>query len=148
MPETVERAYSSARLPGRIFVNDITFPAGLIPDFEVEITQGEGEVTVRFSGDLHADHVAERLQPPLLKMHEAILARKVSRVRLDLRKVDYMNSSAIKALASWLLAAERAREGGYRIDMIFNPDSTWQHESLGALEAIAPKVTRRVPSPG
>lgn len=129
-------------------MNQITFPAGLIPDFEVEvIQQGQGEVTIRFSGDLHADHVAERLQPPLLKMHEAILAQKVQRVRLDLRKVDYMNSSGIKALAAWLLAAERAREGGYRIDMVFNPDSTWQHESLGALEAIAPRVARRVAEP-
>lgn len=129
-------------------MSEIVFPAGLFPDFDVHILRGDGEVTVQLVGDLYADSAAKQLQPPLLAMHEALLRAKVAKVRLDLRKLEYMNSSGIKALAAWILAAERAADVGYRIELIFDPESAWQERSLGALGAIAPRVAFRAPSTG
>ena len=126
-------------------MTDIVFPAGLFPDFDIHVLQGDGEVTVQLVGDLYADSAAKQLQPPLLAMHQALLKAKIARVRLDLRKLEYMNSSGIKALAAWILAAEQAADSGYRIELIFDPQSSWQERSLGALSAIAPRVTSRAP---
>ena len=67
-------------------------------------------------------------------IHREGRLRAVGEIRVDLGAVEFMSSSSLKALVSWigvlhdLPAAER-----YRIRFRMNPDARWQRRSLHAL---------------
>jgi hypothetical protein len=117
----------------------IEFPGAPVPGFKVKVEEEPGLVTVSCSGILDVADVEARLGPPLMRLHESILDRKVPLVRLDLVEVEYMNSYGIKVLASWFYKVEN-KKPSYSVEVLYDPASTWQRWSLKAVQILAPSI--------
>jgi hypothetical protein len=117
----------------------------LVPGFHLRVDLDGAQPVAHCSGVLDGEGAAAKVQPELMKLHEAIVAAKASSVRLELQEVSYMNSNGIKAFAVWFLKAEGSREHSYAIDLVYNPEVPWQRWSVGALQVLTPRALRLVP---
>jgi hypothetical protein len=87
----------------------------------------------------HADlRTKAMLDGVLGRVHDVAVERKAPEVRLDLRAVEFMNSSCIKSLVSWIGdAQDAAPEGAYAITLMGSSAVHWQTRSLEALSGLA-----------
>lgn len=96
-----------------------------------------GTVKVRFSGtaDLEARADLERY---MNKLHDEAVRLTASKVVIDLRELEFMNSSCFKIFVSWLAKVRDLTPAQqYRIDLLSNPSLLWQRRSLAALSCFA-----------
>lgn len=96
-----------------------------------------GVINVRFSGTADAeattdlDHVVERL-------HDEALRLGATKVAVDFRQLEFMNSSCFKILVTWLSnVRELEPRRQYRIHILSSPEHHWQKRSLEALRCFA-----------
>lgn len=76
-------------------------------------------------------------------LHAEALRLKVHEVVVDLRQVEFMNSSCFKRLVSWLACIQDLpSERQYRIRILSDPLRHWQRRSLGALRCFAVDLVR------
>ena len=120
-------------------------PAQLTPDFTVKVQQGSSQWVVSCAGTLDTSDAAARVQPALLKLHDAVLAAQVPRVRLEVQDVEYMNSSGLKSFMAWFLTASNVRQNRYVIEVVFDPSRSWQQLSFKPMERLAPNSVKLVP---
>jgi hypothetical protein len=107
------------------------------PGFDLttaEITDG---LDLRFSGtaDMYA---IDTLDAYLGAVHTTALERHARRVRVDFRKLEFMNSSCFKSFVSWIGHVQDAAPADrYQIEFLSNPQMHWQRRSLNALRCFA-----------
>jgi hypothetical protein len=78
------------------------------------------------------------LGPLLKKVHAEALGHHVREVTVDLRDLEFMNSSCFKVFVSWVGELEDvAPERQYRIRFLSDENKHWQGRSLGALMCFA-----------
>lgn len=98
----------------------------------------EGQtVRVRFSGtaDLEARADLERY---MRKLHDEAVRLTANKVVIDLRELEFMNSSCFKIFVSWLAQVRDLPPAQqYRIHLLSNPNLLWQRRSLAALSCFA-----------
>ncbi|HLL53222.1 MAG TPA: hypothetical protein VK447_06745 [Myxococcaceae bacterium] len=115
------------------------------PSFELRVTEeGPEGVVMRISGILEGEGCETRIQPELLRLHDALLSAETRNVTLDVCEVEYMSSSALKALAAWFMKAHEAK--AYTLRIAYHPAREWQVWSLGALRTLAPGRIRLEPA--
>jgi anti-anti-sigma factor len=62
----------------------------------------------------------------------------ITKVVVDLRELEFMNSSSFKVFVTWLSQVkELPADGQYRIHLLSNPNLHWQRRSLAALSCFA-----------
>lgn len=120
------------------------FPDHLTPDFSLSLKEEPTRWVVQCKGVLDVPNAAQRVQPELLKLHAAAIAAKVGLVRLDLKQVEYMNSSGLKSFMAWFLTAANAKDCTYTIEVGYDPERSWQQMSLRPMERLAPKTVKLV----
>ncbi len=101
-------------------------PAVDDPDFLIEMSHGEIAV-VRLTGSADtatADQLAELIDT----LHQELVDRATPELVVDLRPLDHMSASCLKALMRWFAAADQR----YRVRVRINSALGWQH-SLNAL---------------
>lgn len=118
----------------------------ITPDFSVTLKQGADRWVLACSGILDVPDAAKLVQPELLRLHTAALEAGVPVVRVEVKDVEYMNSSGLKSFMAWFLAAANAKEGRYVIEVGYDPERNWQQLSLRPMERLAPKTVRLVPA--
>lgn len=93
---------------------------------------------VRFSGNGDAEAVPV-LDDFLKKLHEELMMKRASEVRVDLGDLYFMNSSCLKAFVSWI---HKVNTNGrpYNIRLLMNSRQQWQMRSLATLQRLAPAV--------
>ena len=92
------------------------------------------EDTVFISGTIDVPKPGEFMLPFLEEVHNNIISKKIKKVEADLQKLEFLNSSGIKELVSWLLKLEElSNEQIYTIVFIYNPSISWQEMSLKTL---------------
>ena len=92
-------------------------------------------VTLEGPADLRTKATLDRL---LDKVHSLAMERKAPEVKLDLRGVEFMNSSCIKSLVTWIGdAQDAAPSGAYAITLVGSSAVHWQTRSLEALSGLA-----------
>ena len=65
----------------------------------------------------------------------------VTEVVVDLRRLEFMNSSCLKTLVTWLNnVRQRPASGQYLIRFLQDRTAYWQERSLAALKAFAPAI--------
>jgi hypothetical protein len=120
-------------------VSEAVFPPLRIAELEVESSyDGKSLMTLRFSGnaDLRATAAVSQL---IAQVHPEAQRRSVSSVKVDLRELEFMNSSCMKAFVMWLQALQEDERGHrYRITFLSAPSRYWQERSLEALKYLAP----------
>jgi hypothetical protein len=97
----------------------------------------DGVMTVRIAGV--ADYAAlDALEELLGAVHDECVRSKVKQTDVDLRQLEFMNSSCFKCLVSWItVLQEIAPAAQYKIAFISNPQMHWQKRSLHSLQCFA-----------
>ena len=95
------------------------------------------ELTAKLKGT--ADYAAlEGLDKLLSRTHAEAKRLGARKVVIDLRELEFMNSSSFKVFVTWLaLLQELATDKQYRIHFRSNPNLHWQRRSLAALSCFA-----------
>ncbi len=123
-------------------MSGVSFPEQPVPGFTVHLASQGETCTFTCAGTLDTNDSTARLQPHLLAFHDQLLASGVKKVVLDVTQVSYMNSSGVKCFMTWFIKAERAKTPPYEIQIVFDPQRTWQYVSFTTMGRIAPKVLR------
>ena len=105
-------------------------------DFSAEAALAGQEIKVRMSGN--ADLVTKPLLDRFLEdLHTEAARRRVPEVIVDVRPLEFMNSSCLKSFVSWIGTLEESDEPmRYRITFLSNPAMLWQKRSLHALSCF------------
>ena len=83
-------------------------------------------------------HVIDPLDAFLSELHSEAQRRGVKEVELDLRELEFMNSSCFKSFVSWISEiGELERSKEYKIRLLSNAEMHWQRRSLHALRCFA-----------
>lgn len=97
---------------------------------------------VRFLGTAESEAMPV-LSDLLKKLHAGLLSSKVREVTVDLRDLEFMNSSCFKAFVTWVgFVEEVPAEQQYTIRFLSDPKKHWQERSLGALTCFATHLIR------
>lgn len=93
--------------------------------------------TLELSGRITPEDPTESLSPYFRRVHDAAIADAAADVRIDLRALDFMSSSAIRALTTWIVwIRDEPEPRRYRLIFVWRPESQWLKLTLGALETI------------
>jgi hypothetical protein len=90
-----------------------------------------GAVEMRDPGDV--------LNPYWTLIDEEAVRRNVKVVELDVRDLNFMNSSGILTLVRWITRC-KSHENGYRLVLQYDRNVTWQRSSMPTLAKLAPNV--------
>ncbi|HEX7599311.1 MAG TPA: hypothetical protein VF518_13935, partial [Polyangia bacterium] len=98
------------------------------------------DVTLTGTADLTVKGQLDRF---LRSLHAEARRRALVEVGVDVRRLEFMNSSCLKSFVWWIgTVQEQAPEDRYRI--VFQSSSTvyWQRRSLNALACLASDIIR------
>jgi hypothetical protein len=112
------------------------------PTFSTQSTR-EGHrlnVVVKGTADIHA---IEPLDAFLAALHEEAQRLGAKEVELDIRDLEFMNSSCFKGLVTWLMNVQDLPPAQqYAITFVSAPKHHWQQRSLETLTSFAPELVR------
>jgi hypothetical protein len=119
-------AFESAELSASSFINGD--PAGAV------------HIALRGSADTRAMKAVAQL---LGKVHDEIVRRRSPEAIVDLRALDFMNSSCFKAFVTWISRVQELSPASrYGICFVSDASKHWQRRSLGALKCFAVDLVR------
>ncbi len=83
-------------------------------------------------------NVKERLDEFLLSIHHHAVTNSIGEVTVDVRNLEFINSSCLKAFVTWISSVQaQPTEKQYRIVFLSSPRLHWQRRSLHALSCFA-----------
>ena len=109
-------------------------------DFTATATALKGRilVTLRGTADLTVKPQLDRF---LAELHAEADQRKMEEVSVDVRQLEFMNSSCLKSFVWWISTVqERVGAARYRIIFVSSPTVYWQRRSLNALACLASDI--------
>lgn len=81
------------------------------------------------------------LNPYWTRVDDMARAQQMKRVEVDLRDLNFMNSSGILTLVRWITKAKtHALEESYQLVLQYDRNVTWQRTSIPTLAKLAPNV--------
>ena len=103
--------------------------------------QPSGDVLrVKMTGAVEMRDPGELLNPYWNGLDDAARAKSLKRVEVDLRDVNFMNSSGILTLVRWITKAKtHAPDKAYTLVLQYDRNVTWQRTSIPTLAKLAPK---------
>jgi len=106
-------------------------------DFDGDASHDGGVMSVRVTGT--ADYAAvDALEQFLDEVHDESMRSNVKQTTVDLRQLEFMNSSCFKCLISWItILQELPPSAQYKVMFISNPKMHWQKRSLHSLRCFA-----------
>jgi hypothetical protein len=111
-------------------------------DFRSEATYTAPAVNVRLVGSAESVDYAP-LGKMLGRLHGEAVRLEVREVTIDVRDLEFMNSSCFAAFAAWLGELQGLEPGRqYRIKFLSDEQKHWQRGSLGALTTFATNLIR------
>ena len=97
----------------------------------------DGGIAVRITGTADTA-VRTQLDDYVKRLHEEAMRLKVPSVVVDLRELEFMNSSCLKVFVVWLAQLrELEPRQQYKVTIRSNPELLWQRRSLAALSCFA-----------
>jgi hypothetical protein len=102
---------------------------------------GDDALHLRMSGAVEMRDPGDLLNPYWTSIDEGARSRGIRRIELDLRDVNFMNSSGILTLVRWITKAKtHAPDSAYQLVLQYDRNVTWQRTSIPTLAKLAPKV--------
>jgi hypothetical protein len=98
------------------------------------------------SGALNTPTAQTELRRQLAELHERIRKARLQAFSVDVRGLNFVNSSAIRLFVDWISGAESA---GYKLVFLIDRSITWHRLSFAVLKSLAPRsieVVERTPS--
>jgi hypothetical protein len=111
-----------------------------LDSFSSRIARSGEALHVLLEGDANMNAVDE-IGRTLDEAHEAVQRESTSLVVIDVRNLEFMNSSCFKKFVSWLgHVQELPKETQYMIRFLSDPKMHWQRRSLHVLQCFAPDL--------
>jgi hypothetical protein len=120
-------------------VNEIALPVEQAAELRARLTRNESTLVAKLSGTADL-RVTDSVEAILTRVHQKALELSISEVRMDLRELEFMNSSCFKSFVSWISEVSDLTTGQYRIAFLSNPSILWQRRSLHALSCFAAEL--------
>jgi hypothetical protein len=109
-------------------------------DFAANATTSERRILVTLSGTADVT-IRNQLDHFLREVHQEAQRQRADEVTVDVRQLEFMNSSCLKCLVWWVSTVqEQPTEGKYRIVFLSSPSVYWQRRSLDALACLAGEI--------
>lgn len=107
------------------------------PDFHGTARRDGDGIVVELEGDGNMDVVAP-LDLLLTTIHQTALDGTIREVRVDMRKLAFMNSACFKCFIDWIVGIQSMEpEAQYRVRFLSAPSFNWQRRSLRSLQCFA-----------
>lgn len=106
-------------------------------DFLAEArTEGQAmQVSLSGTADLTVKAQLDRF---VRNLHAEVQRQSLREVHVDVRRLEFMNSSCLKSFVWWISTVqEQTPEGRYQIVFLSSPTVYWQRRSLNALACLA-----------
>jgi hypothetical protein len=101
----------------------------------------EGVLRVVMTGAVEMRDPGGVLNPYWSRIDEAARAQQMKRVEVDLRDLNFMNSSGILTLVRWITKAKaHAPFDAYKLVLRYDRNVTWQRSCVPTLAKLAPNV--------
>lgn len=111
-------------------------------DLKTETEIARSAFIVKMSGCAETDALSE-LDGFLKSLHRSAVDAKVTEVVIDMRSLDFMNSSCFKHFVVWINTLhESPAEHQYKVRFVADEKKHWQSRSLGALACFAVDLIR------
>ncbi len=94
---------------------------------------------VAMSGAVEMRDPGDVLNPYWTLIDEEALRRGLKKVELDVRDLNFMNSSGILTLVRWITRC-KSHSNGYHMVLCYDRNVTWQRASIPTLAKLAPNV--------
>ena len=106
-------------------------------DFTASANRDGTEIRTWLKGN--ADYSAiDALEMLVKRIHADAQRAPLTEVVVDLRGLEFMNSSCFKSLVSWITAIQELdAKDRYKVRFLSNPDLHWQKRSLHTLRCFA-----------
>lgn len=106
-------------------------------DFSAQASSEEKRIQVNLTGTADLT-VKGQLDRFLREVHSEAQRSLAEEVTVDVRELEFMNSSCLKSFVWWISTVqEQGNEGKYRIVFVSSPSVYWQRRSLNALACLA-----------
>ena len=106
-------------------------------DFTADASTSERRIQVNLTGTADLT-VKSQLDRFLRDVHSEAQRCLAEEVTVDVRQLEFMNSSCLKSFVWWISTVqEQPGEGKYRIVFVSSPSVYWQRRSLNALACLA-----------
>jgi anti-anti-sigma regulatory factor len=90
---------------------------------------------LRLSGSLSSTAARVEVRQLLEALHEQVTTLRAYRFVVDARRLNFMDSSAIRLFMDWL---PKASASEYKLVFQIDPDVTWHRLSFGVLQSLSP----------
>lgn len=109
-------------------------------DFDAEANVQGTRMQVALTGTADLT-VKQQLDYFVHDLHTQAQKQALGLVSVDMRRLEFMNSSCLKSLAWWVSAVqEQPPDRRYRIVFLSSPTMYWQRRSLNALAKLAREI--------
>jgi hypothetical protein len=109
-------------------------------DFAANASMSERRIAVSLSGTADVT-IRNHLDHFLREVHQEAQRSRAEEVTVDVRQLEFMNSSCLKCLVWWVSTVqEQPTEGKYKIVFVSSPSVYWQRRSLDALACLAEEI--------
>jgi len=107
------------------------------PMLSADASLGERRIAVTVSGTADNETKPD-LDRYIKQLHVEAVRHAVTAVELDVRQLEFMNSSSFKILIAWLAQIrELDAAAQYKLQIRSNPNLLWQRRGLAALSCFA-----------
>ena len=96
----------------------------------------DGVMRVVMSGAVEMREPGDVLNPYWMSIDEQARGRSLERVELDVRDLNFMNSSGILTLVRWITKLKDGK--AYQLVLQYDRNVTWQRTSIPTLAKLAP----------
>ena len=120
-------------------MNEIALPVEQAAELRAQLTREDTGLVAKLSGTADL-RVTDSVEAILTRVHQKAIELGIPEVRMDLRELEFMNSSCFKSFVSWISEVSDLTTGQYRIRFLSNPSILWQRRSLHALSCFAAEL--------
>jgi hypothetical protein len=120
-------------------VNEIALPVQQAAELRARLTHMDSALVAKLSGTADL-RVTDSVEAILTRVHQKAMELRIPEVQMDLRDLEFMNSSCFKSFVSWISEVSDLTTGQYRIRFLSNPSILWQRRSLHALSCFAAEL--------
>lgn len=115
----------------------LQLPKMAVPVLDVDSSLADNVLTTRFKGTADVEAQPD-LQHYVKALHTESQRLGVTKVVVDFRELEFMNSSSFKIFVGWLAQVQDLpADKQYKINFLSNPNLHWQRRSLAALSCFA-----------
>jgi anti-anti-sigma regulatory factor len=119
-----------------------------IESLQVQLVQAR---ELKLTGTISTKTAQEELSRLILQFHEHVVAERHPSITVDVRTLNFVNSSVIRVFVTWIA---RAEQGHYKLVFLTDQGVTWHRLSFSVLKSLSPTTVEiregsmsRSPSP-